>query len=409
MNAKPISEKSTPTMMQTVGIMLFGSVFFIAGVCMLAFGILVPWLSSRAATDWRQVPCEIISSEVRRHDGDDSVSYSVEIEYQYEFDNQTFESSRYDFNVVNKSRPRCRQIVAELPAGKITNCFVDPDDPKRAVIDRDWEMSWLFLIMGSAFSAVGLAVVIGSLAARRTPNRSRVFSGDTTALRGSDSVTASRVGRTEPLLPADVEDEKWDVPQRLKPTSSPLKNFLGLCFLSVFWNGIVSVFVWNLFTQPINGIFPIFMGLFLTPFVLIGIVILLGTLKAFLTLFSPVVEIATSTGAVPRGGTVDVAWEIAGNPGQISRLQISAWGTEQARYRQGTDTVTDQSDFDHVVVVDTEDVKAIGFGSATITIPANTMHTFEGGNNQVTWALQVKATLRWWPDIIQQYPFRVRP
>lgn len=409
MNAKPISEKSNPTMMQKAGNALFGSVFLIAGVCMLVFGNLMPWLSARAARDWPEVPCAVISSEVRRHDGDGSVSYSVEIEYRYDFDNQTFESSRYDFKVVNKSRKRCRQIVAGLPAGKKTVCFVDPDDPGSAVMDRNWEMGWLIFLMGCIFSAIGAAVAIGGILSGKRQRRSRDVSHTVGNLRGEGSVAAPAVVETDSCFPGDAEDQTWDVPQRLKPTSSPFKNFVGLCVSSAFWNGIVSIFVWNLFAGGVPDVFSVFMGLFLTPFILVGIVLLAATLQAFLTLLSPVVEIATTSGAVARGGTVDVAWEIIGNSNRISRLQISAWGTEEAKYRQGTDTVIDHSDFDHVIVVDTQDDQMIGFGSSAITIPAATMHTFEGENNKVTWALHVKATLRRWPDINQNYRFRVRP
>lgn len=47
------------------------------------------------------------------------------------------------------------------------------------------------------------------------------------------------------LYEEDVEDQKWDVPQRLKPTLTRIGTLVGLTFVALFWNGIVSVFVWH--------------------------------------------------------------------------------------------------------------------------------------------------------------------
>lgn len=89
------------------------------------------------------------------------------------------------------------------------------------------------------------------------------------------------------------------------------------------------------------------------PFLLIGVVIILGVLRAFLNLFNPVFEIAMSTGAVARGSSVDVALQIKGNAHRISRLRIVAVGIESAKYQQGTDTVTATSEFGLIPIVDT--------------------------------------------------------
>ena len=82
--------------------------------------------------------------------------------------------------------------------------------------------------------------------------------------------------------------------------------------IALFWNGIVSIFLWQAIMEPKGGFFSIFMLLFMIPFVLIGVVLILGVARSFLSLFNPVIEIAMSTGAVERGNTVDVAWEIKG-------------------------------------------------------------------------------------------------
>ena len=420
MNAKPISEQTPPAIMQSGCIVLFGSIFVAVGVGLLIFGIVIPYLWCNASASWTQVPCKIISSDVQRHDGDDSVSYSVEIEYQYEFENGTYRSSRYDFNFAqNKTKKTCKRIVAGLPAGKRSVCFVDPKDPQSSVLDRDWEMEWMFLVMGIIFSAAGSAVVIAgiftgpkkkSLVTRRAGlNRKTDRSHRDGHPKGLLSISSDDADDLAPIDPDDAEDKKWDTPQRLKPASTPLKNFIGMLFIAAFWNGILSIFVFSAWGDPLGGFSSIFIWLFLTPFALVGLAMLAGVVVTFLSLFSPVVEIAISSGTIGRGQTVDVAWEIRGNSNRISRLQIAAVGTETAKYQRGTDTITDNAHFDSIIVADITDPQRIAFGSAPITLHANTMHTFKDRHNEVEWAFRVKASLQMWPDVFKKYPFRVRP
>ena len=83
MNAKPISEEGKATWSETGCIVIFGLIFFFAGAAMLVGTLLIPWLSSQASQQWREVPCTIIASTVKVHRGDDSTSYSFVAEFSY--------------------------------------------------------------------------------------------------------------------------------------------------------------------------------------------------------------------------------------------------------------------------------------------------------------------------------------
>lgn len=407
MNAKPISETKNPVG-QTGCVVAIALIFFCAGMGMLIGFAILPWLNCRASSDWLEVPCTIVSSAVEVHRGDDSNSYSVEAEFAYEVNQQKFVSDQYDFNTTKRSRKKCKEIVRLLPAGKETVCYVDPDAPENAVLNREFLTPWLEMLMGLIFSVLGAVVAFGfsmSMGRRKKLTRTMSPQGGFEAVNSLKPIDSNSTG----LFPEDLEDQKWDVPQRLKPKMTRVGTLTGMIFIALFWNGIVSVFVWQTFANFNLDFFSIFMLLFMIPFLIVGLLIILGVVKAFLGLFNPVFEIAMSTGAVARGSGVDVAWEIKGNPNRINRLRIVAVGTESAEYQQGTDTVTATSEFELLPIADTTETQEISFGNATVTIPNETMHTFADRHNKVEWAIQLRADVARFPDVFQTHTFRVKP
>lgn len=209
--------------------------------------------------------------------------------------------------------------------------------------------------------------------------------------------------------PEDLEDETWSVPQKLKPSQSRLVAFLVVSGVCVFWNGIVSIFLVQMLGQKAFDWSQMLFGLFLIPFVLIGLGLVLGAIYMFLALFNPKVVIATSSGAVPMGGEVDIAWEVEGNAGRIKRMQISLHGVQHATYRRGTTTTTDTEVFELIPVFEATTASDIEFGSATVTIPNSTMHTFEATNNKITWSIVVSGDIPWWPDVNESFAIRIKP
>lgn len=409
MNAKPISETSKPSLGQTGCLVVFGLIFFIAGLAVIVTQVVMPWLSAKAAASWPEVGCVILSSDVETHRGD-TTTYSFEVEYEYEFAEQSFESSRYSFTTMSPSYRQCKALVERYPAGEPSTCFVDPEAPGNAVLDRTPVCAWTLLIFGFIFAGIGASIAFVLPAAMNRPKKLKRPIESPQRLSPAAAGQSPTDQMSQPgIYPEDLEDQKWDVPQRLKPSSTKIGSLVVIVLMGLFWNGIVSVFAWNAINNPMGGFFSIFMWLFLTPFILIGLLIALGAIKAFLSLFSPVVEIALSTGAIPRGSTVDVAWEVQGNASRIARLQIAVVGTEEAKYQQGTDTVTATSNFGKIEILDTCEPEAIAFGSCPISIPADTMHTFADQHNKITWAIQVRGEINRWPDVFQTHIFRVKP
>lgn len=146
------------------GIYVFFGIFFLVGSILPGFMMGVPLWRIERAKNWAKVPCRIESSNVLRHRGDKTDTYSVDILYAYEVGGKGYKSNRYKFMGGSSSgQSSKREIVDRYPPGLETVCFVNPDDPYDAVLNRGFTRDiWfglfplIFLIVGS----VGLAVTI---------------------------------------------------------------------------------------------------------------------------------------------------------------------------------------------------------------------------------------------------------
>jgi len=417
MNAKAISEKNQASGCGRVVLFLFGMVFAAFGVGFIWFAIVAPTLKSNAAKSWIETECRIISSVVKSHSDDDGTTYSPDIKYQFETDGQTFQGKRHSFSIMSGSSKWANGIVRNYRPGESHACFYDPNDPSDSVLTRemDWSVRGFFLplIIPLIFLLIGVSISAVAILGwgRKSKNPPAISSRADTSLHNqlSFSETSKLNQFTSGVHPEDQLDASWSVPKKLKPENSKWILFLIVLGVAIFWNGIVSVFVFGLFTDDIGTWGRVGMGLFLTPFVLIGLVLLFAVIYMFMSLFNPGVEIAISTGAVPLGGEVDIAWEIEGNARRLRKLKVEIQGEQSATYQFGTSTSTDFEIFELIPVCEVTHQADIEFGSATVRIPDSTMHTFDGGNNKVSWTIVVHGEIPWWPDVNATYPFRVKP
>ena len=124
---------------------------------MLGFFFLVPLRSIRRARTWRETPCVIVSSSVSQSSTDSGL-YRILVTYQYVFAGRYFSSSRYSFSpsFTVSARLKKRRVSHRLSPGAATICYVDPDNPRDAVIERGltWDM-----VLAAVFSIICLSAV----------------------------------------------------------------------------------------------------------------------------------------------------------------------------------------------------------------------------------------------------------
>lgn len=408
---------------------LFGLGFTAAGIGALIPLTILPLARTAGAQNWTAVTATVERSELLSYSDSDGTTYRIDILYFYEVNGQRYGSNRYSFSSLGSSSGSKgkRDILNRYPVGSTPTVYVDPDDPANAVLHRGLSLSNLWGLFPLPFLAVGLAVLYGSVfgGAMSFDNR-RSAKGEINWLPGSEGEKLSQQSIRDERLGGEPWPEADDGPTVLKPGKKRLGTFVGLAFFALFWNGIVSIFVYQLFTGFTSGDFDICLGIFLIPFVAIGLGVIVFALRSLLLIFAPHVVVEIDRKALPLGGSTALRWHISGGRGKVSSVEIRLLGEESATYSRGTDSVTETETFYESVIVgeqvqtsDLDDRYATGLsgesssaamsGEGIVSVPLDTMHSFEGGNNRVHWKLEVKAKVKRWPDPKDGYDLVVLP
>jgi len=141
----------------------FFAVFLLAGLGFSLFFIR-PAVKVLAARSWQATPCTIVSSQVRSHSGEDSTTYSVDVLYTYTFGGGEYKSNRYQFlGGSSGGYAEKERMVRRLPPLTRTVCYVNPEEPAEAVLNRDFTTDYAFGLVPLLFVAVGLGGVVFAL------------------------------------------------------------------------------------------------------------------------------------------------------------------------------------------------------------------------------------------------------
>ena len=388
----PISGRREPRQgLAALGLAGFFGLFLLAGL-----GVFIPFFALPAwrtieARSWPETPCTVLHSAVRSHPGDDSTTYSVEVLYSYRIGGHEFKSSRYTFFGGSSSGVTAKEAaVARYPEGAQAVCYVNPDDPTDAVLVHGLPGdAWIGLIP-LVFVAVGAGGIAFSLAGYR-----RLAAASRAVAPGAVPVSAA------PTTPAGAVT--------LEPKSGPVGKLVGITFAALFWNGIVGVFAWKVIETYRQGAADGCLTVFLIPFVLIGLVLLVSVPYQFLALFNPRPRLTLSTGAPRLGEAATLEWGFHGAAGRIRRLRITVEGREEATVTSGKSTSTVKETFATLPLVDTIEPHQIAAGTIPLIVPADTMHSFAADYHQVVWTLKLAGEIRRWPDVAEEIPLEVRP
>ena len=417
---KPISDdsKAKNSGCAKVGFGLFGLLFMFGGLAIFYFDGLKPYLQKQQAKNWPAAECKITKADTEEHRGDDSTSYTVNFKYTFQVDGQFYSGTRYSFADENGSRREVNRQKAAFPEGSTRECNYNPQDPNDCVLDRtNQDQGWASLTLPFIFVAFGALAsylaffVMGaddekSISGAIKSKKSRAKYGEAKEALGATLGSSKVVSDNS----ADQLDAQWNEPLKLKPEASRLGRAIGIGIFALLWNGLVSMFIYFATDGLQNfGWGQIGIGLFMVPFVIIGLLMIAGAIYSIAAIFNPTVEIALSCGAVPLGGTVDVAWQVEGRFERIKKLKIHVQASQYATYQRGTDTTTDIEVFEKLLVTESTEVTDIAFGSTTITIPADSMHTFKAKRNKIKWHVCVLGNIPWSPDVKEDYEFRVTP
>jgi hypothetical protein len=396
-NAQAISERASPAKGQRFTV-VFCSLFLLVGGAMFYGMCLRPVLKIMAAHNWTAVPCVVISSEVETHSDSDGSTYSVNILYSYEVNGREFRSNRYHFMGGSSSGyDGKRAVVNQHPPGTRTVCYVNPADPTEAVLERGFTPDLWFGLIPLAFIAFG---AIGLTYSLRNSRKSEAATGV------ARSIASSGSSRSAMAVSSAARSSESVV---LNPKTAPWVKLVGVTLAAAFWNGIVSLFAGHVLAGWRSGNGEWFPTLFLTPFVLIGLGLILGIGYYFLALFNPRARLRIAPGAVPLGSDLRVEWELTGRTGVLQKLELRLQGREEAKYRRGTSTCMDKNLFADIELAVLTTPSEIRSGTRIVTIPGNLMHSFASKNNSIIWSLRLHGDIPRWPDISEEFPLTVLP
>ena len=364
------------------GSVAFFGIFAVVGTVALYFVTIRPGLKILDARDWNAVPCTVVSSRVQSHSSDDGTTYSVDILYAYEVHGRELRANRYHFMGGSSSGYDGKaQIVAQYPPGAKSICYVNPEDANDAVLHRGFTpVMWVGLFPG-VFLVIGIAGMLGKI-------------GPAAAGRKIDFVSQ----RTQP-----------GEAMVLKPSASPLAKFLGGLIFSLFWNGIVSVFVVHVVQlwRSGRGGEKWFLTLFLIPFVLIGIGMVFFTIHSFWGLFSPRVRLRLSQASVGPGESVELSWEFAGSADKVRDLRLQLEGRQELDEGSGKNRRTTKDVFYTAELAHFTSANDIRSGCVLCTIPSDQAPSDSEGSQRVVWTIKLKAAIEFGADLNDEYPLHV--
>lgn len=135
---------------------------------------LFPLTTYFAAKNWVRTPATVIKCRIQSETAEEQAGeklYSIDIKYEYMYDGQYYQCDRYGVGYETHSaslEDDILRIIQQKPADASIYCWVNPDKPQQAIIDRrlqiSEELQWLWNPL--LFIVIGLAVFTGGVRGR---------------------------------------------------------------------------------------------------------------------------------------------------------------------------------------------------------------------------------------------------
>ena len=145
---------------------LFGLPFAAGGIAVLVFQVLLTIADTWRAQSWQQGEARLVSASLESRRGDDATTYRANARYTYDYRGRDYNSDRVTIsnagdNIGSFQQDLARRLIRAREAGRPVPVWINPADPREAVLNRDfrWGVLALSLGLGVAFTGVG-----GSLA-----------------------------------------------------------------------------------------------------------------------------------------------------------------------------------------------------------------------------------------------------
>ena len=142
------------------------------GLAMAAAGAFFGWFLwknfdvARVMDAWVETPCQIVASTIDDSQIDQhfETKFEFQVSYRYEFEGQAYLGEQAKSKpVVAGVRKKLEKWERRYPTGTSAVCFVNPDQPSEAVLERDTKASIYSLWFPGLFVVGGLGVALSGL------------------------------------------------------------------------------------------------------------------------------------------------------------------------------------------------------------------------------------------------------
>ena len=378
----------------------FGLLFVGIGFVASYFFAVVPFANVVAATSWDAETCGVENSSVLRHQSDEGATYSIDILYHWDRGRGLERSSRYDFfHGSTSGYDGKREIVDRYPRGAQVACWVHPQRANEAVLERG-------LTLEAWFTPLPLLFVLAGLYMFR---RGRTTSTRRQRMRAQAEQGLGPFPADDPILDVLPAFEWGGAPVTLESESSRWGRLAGAVFGTLIWNGIVSVFAYQVWQSHAKGDPDWLLTLFLMPFLLVGIALPFAIVHSLMVLRNARPRLVAGKGTPRLGERLELRWSLEGRTRALTRVQIRLVGCEKATYQVGTRSHTQEETFFDQAFVDLPAPSCTLGGQASIEIPSAAMHSLKAPHNEVVWELRFEGEIERWPDVKETYPLVVLP
>lgn len=159
------------------GIKLAGAVIIGGAVLIVLFMTVLPVVSYMRQSKWVETDCRIAVSEVVLREAGRDSNTRVKIIYTYSLDGQNI----YTCEQINSlhgsnywtSAENAEVVLGRFPYGSKGKCYVNPDNPAKAVLERSIDTKGLLTSagLGLLLAACGIGVVLRGM--RMKPDEKR--------------------------------------------------------------------------------------------------------------------------------------------------------------------------------------------------------------------------------------------
>jgi hypothetical protein len=140
---------------------LFVGIALIGGAVWWTWNTVAEWQEEKSILNWQVVQCQVIESRIDEGKGFRK-SDLFAVHYRYKYNNQEYESDCYQMGYDGDSMyyPDAQELLDTYGPGDKISCFVNPDDPKQAVLHREKPFIATYLIIPAFFLILGLRQIV---------------------------------------------------------------------------------------------------------------------------------------------------------------------------------------------------------------------------------------------------------